>query len=128
MAYSVEWAVPGHVVLLTLTGDITIPEIAALIADAEPLTLSASHPVHYIVYVHDLGSYPLSLRQLSAINYGHSASKVGWWMVVGAGTMAAFAVTVLAHVLNVRAKTASTVEDAMAILYRLDPALMQQAG
>lgn len=126
MTYHLEWAVPGRVVLLTFSGHILLEEVTDLIAEAEPMTHSGQAPVHYIVQMDGVQTYPTSLRQLGSVTKTDTNHLIGWWVVVGAGPVVSFSLNVLANLLRVKAKTAASTNEALALLRRVDLTLLNE--
>lgn len=121
MPYSLEWYVPGRVMLERAFGDVTVEELVQL--NAEVTTIIASEgiaPVHAILDLTDIGKYPTSIRDILGTMRQTVPGKEGWILVVTQSAMLNFFASIIFQVARLRVRVFPTLPEAVAYLGVVD--------
>lgn len=124
MPYHFEWVVPDRIVLTRIEGQVLPDDVTAITLKSRDMILEGQAPVHFIIDVTALNSQRFSLANLNQWSSNIPKGMVGWWVILNPGKMAMFAITMVSKALHIKVKTASSVEDAIQILNKVDQTLL----
>ncbi len=126
MTYHFEWIVPERVILTRIEGNVSPEDVTAITLKSRDMILEGQAPIHCIIDVAQLINQPFSLSNLGQWTGNIPKGMVGWWVIINPGKMAMFAITMVSKALHIKVKTATSVEDAIEILNKVDLTLSHQ--
>lgn len=126
MPYHFEWTTPGRVFLSRIEGNIQPEQINDITLQSRDMLLEGQAPVHLIIDTTGLSNIPFTLSNLSLWTANIPKGRMGWMIVVKPSKMASFALSIVSKTLNVKVKTAESVNEAINILHKVDQTLPAQ--
>jgi hypothetical protein len=132
MPYTIEWLIEGRVLLSTLTGVITQPELKDFIEDiqvylqqADPFGSQAgTRPVHHISNSLQLERVDISLKSLQLLVSAYKlAGKIGWQLDVNRHPINKMFANLATQFAHIQTRTFPTQDAAVQFLKDVDPTL-----
>ncbi len=123
MAYKISWVIPLRILLIELENEVLMDEMVRLVEDTHAHVNVGNAPVHIMIDAAKLLNRPVNFQEITRISKSMSNDATGWWVVVNAGKMIWFTATILSKLLQVKLKSAASVEEALTILCRVDLSL-----
>lgn len=127
MQHEIDWWVEGRIIRVTATGSLEIQHLAHLDTIATQMVAAGSAPVHIVVNVNGVTSYPPAIESyLPIVRPSPHPEQLGWAVVVeGHDAALRFIMTVLSQLLGVRGRVFSTdtLEEALVFLRSQDATL-----
>lgn len=123
MPNEITWLQEPHVILSRVHGVLAVEELLAAVPDIQQRLDAAAHPVHLVVDVSELTSFPTSIHLLKrAMPFG-SHPNMGWMVVYGASSLATTFAQIVMRITMQRYRMFDTREDALAFLAEQDAAV-----
>ncbi len=125
MEYSLQWRVPKCVLLLYVSGDITIEDLANFNRDMNQHLDEASGNVHVVSVGNNIRRVPTNLMRIKeTLTYLHNP-HMGWTIIVQEkpNPLTGFLVSVATQATGMKIYHVKYVEDSVETLMRLDPTL-----
>ena len=124
MATQTSWYIKDRVVLCRVDGNFTLDEIKQASDEIKSLLEQGRRPVHVISDVRELKEYPIRLGDIKNSTEYLRHPAMGWQIVVShQNQLIRFLATVLGQAVHVNIRVVSTMEEATAVLERIDQGL-----
>jgi hypothetical protein len=123
MPHQISYLIEKRVIYHHFNGHITIDEIREGSAAAAELIRGGEPLVHDIVDASGVTDLDFHLRQLFSVANFTKEPQLGWMILVGGNPLVRFFATMLGQVGRVNFHTANNLDEAFAILQRVDPSL-----
>lgn len=127
MQHEIDWWFEGRIIRITATGSLEIQHLAHLDTIATQMVAAGTAPVHVVVNVNGVTSYPPSLESfLHIVRPSPHPEQLGWTVIVeGHDAALRFIMSILAQFLGVRGRVHSTntLEEALVFLRSQDATL-----
>lgn len=128
MPYQLSWYRENYIVLATVSGDFSLAELEAYGNELSQHYLEgAQTPIHVISDVSAMKKFPT--HALTAIRTSESwlrHPKLGWVILIdkNSNPMLRFLLATVTQVVKLKYRMVATPEEALSLLYNLDPALL----
>jgi hypothetical protein len=123
MPHQISYLIDKRVIYHRFHGHITIDEIREGSTAAADLIRRGEPPVHDIVDATGVANLDFHLRELLNATSFIKEPQLGWMILVGGNPLVRFFATMLGQVGRVHFHTANDLDEAFAILQRVDPSL-----
>ncbi|MCA0455193.1 MAG: hypothetical protein LCI00_14555 [Chloroflexi bacterium] len=123
MPYHFEWVVPKRIALAQIKGYVAPDEVTTITLKSRDMLLEGQVPVHFIIDTAELDNLPFSLPNLTRWSANIPKERVGWWIIIKPGKMTIFAITIVSKMLNIKIKTADSIDEGIQILTKIDQTL-----
>ncbi len=123
MPHHIEWQTPQKVILVQLSGQVTLESSAAFDADLKPYLDEGTAPTHVII---DFSAAEMTALNPQKVKEGQTFMQhpnLGWGIIVGANALIRFMTSILFQMVQTKARLFDTREEGIAFLYENDPAL-----
>lgn len=120
MAYKINWVIPLRILLIELENEVPMDEMVRLVEDTHAHVNVGNAPVHIMIDASKLLNRPVDFQEITRISKSMSNPSTGWWILVNAGKMMWFTTQILSKLLQVKLKSAASVDEALTILRRVD--------
>ena len=129
MPVETRWYVPNRVVLARFYGDVVLEDYHSSRSGINGLIEIGDAPVHTIVSVTDVNSYPKDLNAVRQILAGGHHPNVGWIVVITDNKVLRFFASVITQyfVANARLHMVTNFADAAAYIFSRDNTIDPQA-
>jgi hypothetical protein len=124
MGYQVQWYLEQRVVLVTLSGHLSMDEILQMHATTGHMVETGSAPVHILVDVTTLQSHPTNIREIAQASGYLSHANMGWAILINPSRITQFVVTLVGGVTKVKNKSVHSIEEALKVLHHVDITLI----
>jgi hypothetical protein len=127
--YTIEWMIPGRVVLTTMWGEISIEDVHAISNGLKKFYEEGTPMIHSVVDVSRIEKYPnlLELQRSGKVEM-HNEERVGWTVIVGTNRLIKFIVSMFMQFLKLRFKMLDSQAEALAYLQEGDKTLIGVQG
>jgi hypothetical protein len=125
MEYGFEWYIPSRVLILKVSGDISLEDLARFNQSMIGYLEEGTAPVHLISTAGDIGHVPTNLmlikETVSYLRHPH----MGWTIVVQekANAIAGFILSVATQATGMKMRLVKNVPDGLETLRRIDPSI-----
>ncbi len=126
MPYTISWYIEHRVILIEVSGPVSLDEFERLHSESFEYVAASSHKVHAIADISTFTAVPNNLKMLMSSAHKDKNDRQGMTVLV-APTMPRilyFLVSVLLQSLRLEYRMADTVDEAMEILRRIDAEIM----
>jgi hypothetical protein len=120
MAYSVRWYRPGRTILVTVSDALTLDTIRAISHETETLIASGIPPIHLLVDITQLTTFPGIALDVFRASAPLSNPKVDWLVVFGRKSRLIDSIlAIYRRLTRARIELVDTLEEAVALLDRM---------
>jgi hypothetical protein len=120
MAYSVRWYRPGQAILVTVSDALTLDIIRAISHETETLIASGIPPIHLLVDITQLTTFPGIALDVFRASSPLSNPKVDWLVVFGRKSRLIDSIlAIYRRLTRARIELVDTLEEAVALLDRM---------
>lgn len=125
MSHSHLWLVPERIFVFHVYGEMAIDDVAQSSEAAIQYARSGQPPVHGIIDIRDVTSYPKSVDQFRQAAAILKEPNIGWIIGVSNDRVLSFIGDTVAQLSRVKSKTFNNPDDALEFLWRVDSTLPQ---
>lgn len=118
MPYEIKWLLENRIVYMRDYDECVLEDLRDAVEDLYKLLGDGEKPVHLIHDNRDVTKYPISMETLKSVVKKHA--NMGWIVFVSQDKLARFITVVLSTAVGQSAKHAETLDEAMAILRKVD--------
>lgn len=125
MEYKLEWSVPRRVILIKVSGDVSLDELRQFNTELIAFLNEGTAPTHLISIGNDIRRVPTNLmhirESISYIQHPH----IGWTIIVQEkpNPLTSFFVSVAMQATGMKLRQVKTLNDALTTLQRIDQTL-----
>lgn len=124
MPAHISWYQDERIVLARFEGDQSIEDITQVNTTITEMIKTGKPRVHMIVDTSKMGSIPLKLSQLAAVNAYLREPNLGTIVTIGMdNVLIRFLASMVSQIAHIELKTVSTMDEAVDVLKRLDQTL-----
>ena len=127
MAYKLSWVIPSRILLIALENEVPMDEMARMIDETHVYVNAGLPPVHILIDATKLLNKPINFPEMNRLAKSMPNPAIGWWVLVNPGKMVWFAASILSKLLQVKLKSALSIDEALTILNRVDLTLDNHA-
>jgi len=122
MEYSLEWKIPRHILVLHVSGDISIEELGRFNQDMNHYLDEGAEHVHLVSVGDNIRRVPTNLMQIKENLTYIQHPKMGWTIIVQEkpNPLTGFIVSVASQATGMKVRQVKNVEDSLETLKRLD--------
>jgi hypothetical protein len=123
MEYRLEWNVPSRVLVLHVSGDISIEELGKFNEDMNHYLDAGTDCVHLVSIGNNIRRVPTNLMEIKQNLTYLQHPKMGWTIIVQEkpNHLTGFIVSVAAQATGMKMRQFKNLEDSLEALKRLDP-------
>lgn len=123
MTYTAEWYLPGHIYMVSLTGELTLEDIGAFDKAFWQASEAGNPPIHLILECSRVTKFPLNIDQIYRVVTKDDSDIVGWVVLVTSNSVSEFVSSNVMKLMHKRFRGARTLEDALRFLTQVDDSL-----
>lgn len=123
MTYTADWYLPGHIFMVTLTGELTLDDIGAFDKAFWQASGEGTPPIHLILECSHVTKFPLNIDQIYHVVTKDDSDIVGWVVLVTPSSTSEFVSNNVMKLMRKRFRGARTLEEALHFLHQVDDAL-----
>ena len=124
MSYNISWCEDKRVFCVRLTGELTDEDWAKVVVIDTRHLEEGIAPVHIIIDVSELDSFPTNVRQTASYASHLRDPRLGWAVVVGGNPLLDFVASLLSQITGFKLTKSGTPEAALEFLRTQDATLM----
>jgi hypothetical protein len=125
MEYTLEWNIPSHVLLLHVSGDVSVEDLGKFNHDMNHYLDEGISCVHLVSIGDNIRRVPTNLMQIKENLSYLQHPKMGWTIIVQEkpNPLTGFIVSVAAQATGMKMHQAKNLEESLTVLNRLDSSL-----
>ncbi len=120
MSYEMGWLIPARVLLIEVDNVLSPDETIRIIDECNSFVMEGLPPVHILIDAAKITNTKVNLQEITQLSQFMQNDDIGWWVVINASAMISFAASVVSKLLQKKLKSANSIEEALAILERVD--------
>jgi hypothetical protein len=122
MEYTLEWNIPSHVLLLHVSGDVSIEDLGKFNHDMNHYLDEGVTSVHLVSIGENIRRVPTNLMQIKENLTYLQHPKMGWTIIIQEkpNPLTGFIVSVAAQATGMKVRQSKTLEDSLETLKHLD--------
>lgn len=124
METKVAWYLENRIILAHVADDNTIEDLAVINKAIVQYLEQGTAPIHLLIDVTEMGSIPSNIAKIKQTFTYLDHPSIGWSLFIGhMNAIEKFIVSITTQMSKLDAKTVDTIEDAIAVLNRVDATL-----
>jgi len=124
MPYEFEWRIEGRVLYERAYGSFSLEELRQFNEEVTVYVASSTTPpVHLVVDLTGLETYPTNLREVIGTMRRRETKKIGWTIIITEHIVMRFLASMAVQIAGVRLRTFTKVQDAYDFLSEFDATL-----
>jgi hypothetical protein len=120
MAYSVDWLIKDRLIFVSISGDITLEDVAALNESITALLDAGQAPIHMLADIKDMGKFPFDLISMQRTSTYLKHPKLGLVMMYGASRIASSFAQMITQIAGIKLRVVQSYTDALKHLMEED--------
>ena len=129
MEYRLEWHIPRRVLILTVSGDVSLADLERFNSSVISYLEQGIAPVHLVSIGDNIRHVPTNLMQIKAAVTYLQHPNIGWTIIVQekANSLTGFMVSVAVQATGMKMRQVKTLVDGLETLSRLDQSVGSHA-
>jgi hypothetical protein len=125
MEYKLDWYLPKRVLMLTISGDVSLKDLELFNGSVMNYLEEGIAPVHLVSIGHNIRRVPTNLIQIKQVVTYIQDPKIGWTIIVQEkpNPLTGFIASVATQAAGVKIRHVKSVVDGLEALKRLDQSL-----
>jgi hypothetical protein len=126
MQYQLQWLIEKRVIFLSISGDVSLKDLADLMQSSQAMLESGTANIHVIVSIAQVGQIHLGIKDLVFFfrNEAKAVTIEGWNLVYGeANSLVKMMSEIAFQATGAKHRWLNTLEDCQQFLYEMDASL-----